>query len=112
MSSIETIDPSVLAEPFTVSMSTSRVSKPPSKSKVIQKPTISAYDEISDADADASNAEPEKDETELELERLVFGDDDGFRKELARHGDVESGAESAEGGDEDRDLDAVADADV
>ena len=91
-------------------MSTSSIPRPSGKSRLIHKPAESAYDELSDADV--SDAELEKDETELELERLVFGDDDGFKKELAKHGDAGSGAESADGDDEDRDLDAVADADV
>ena len=93
-------------------MSTLNVPKPPSKSKTILQPAESAYEELSDASV--SDAELEKDETELELERLVFGDDEGFKRELGRHGATESGIESAEEEeeDEDRELDAVADADV
>ena len=105
--------PSILLFGYTNAMSKVRVPKSANNSHLALKSTTPAYDELSDAED--SDVDMDKDETELQLERLVFGDDAAFKKELALHGDAKSGAESAEGeeeDDDDRDLDAVVDADV
>jgi len=62
----------------------------------------------------------EKDVTELELEKLVFGDDHGFRQQLQAYEDPESSndelmqldGEEVEDGEADSDLDAVKDNDL
>lgn len=81
-------------------------------------------DEDVDMDGPSQDEEevPEKDEAETKLEKLLFGDDQGFRDALRDHQDRELMAlseESDKEGDgvdkdetEDRDLDDVADADV
>lgn len=67
-------------------------------------------DESDDEDQIMSEAESEqKDETELELERLVFGDNAGFRDELKAFGDHREGEGDEQG---DNDLAGLADEDV
>ena len=91
-----------------------------------QQPTPPTQDELSDGFNAALQDDPmEKDETELELEKLVFGDDEGFREGLKSYrrdaGYLTSGREEGEDGDdigspqsetEEQDLDALEDADV
>ena len=60
-----------------------------------------------DDDELLSDSEPEKDETELELERLVFGDQVGFREEIKS---FRRGAPVGEDGD--NTLTAIDSADV
>ena len=65
----------------------------------------------------------EKDQTELELEKLVFGDDAGFRKslklqeqdtshEFSSSDEEKAGLEEADASGQDDNLEALADADV
>jgi U3 small nucleolar RNA-associated protein 18 len=83
-------------------------------------------DEDIDMDDETSSDEesvPEADESEKKLERMLFGDDAGFMgalksqqeradaMQLTLYSDEESGAEEGEGEDE-GDMDNVADADV
>ncbi|PWY92932.1 WD40 repeat-like protein [Aspergillus heteromorphus CBS 117.55] len=76
-------------------------------------------DETSSDESD----EPEKDDAEMKLERMLFGDDEGFRGALktqnerglvlADHSDEDSADEEGEGeGDDDVDLANVADSDL
>ena len=89
-----------------------------------QQPTSPTQDELSNA-SDSDQPIIEKDATELELEKLVFGDDAGFREGLKSYtqaaGISESSEEEGEGeeegagiGDvgEEEDLEGVHDADV
>lgn len=81
-------------------------------------------DEMNSNMSDDTDDIPEKDEAEKKLERLLFGDDEGFQgalksqKErsliaLSKESDDEgSDAEHEETGNEDQELDGVADADV
>ena len=80
-------------------------------------------DELSDGDRASEDGEAmEKDETELELEKLVFGDDAGFREGLKQYRNgITDSFDSASDKDivagsateaEEEDLDAVDDADV
>ena len=101
-----------------------RKSKPPRNAVVDQDRTFSRSPADDDSNAPSSDHESqdEKDETEIELEKLVFGDDAGFRKNLRppkakSYGDEMSvGSESFEehGSDQhdNEDLTALADADV
>lgn len=75
----------------------------------------------SEGESDSDEDIPEKDEVEERLEKLLFGDDDGFRAALKSHGGQQhstdlvmlSDKEDGEGEDEDdQNLDDVADADV
>ena len=89
-----------------------------------QQPTPSTHDELSEeADSLVQDNPMEKDQTELELEKLVFGDDKGFREGLGSYewenGDVENGMGSAkentaseDGVAEEQDFNALEDADV
>ena len=88
-----------------------------------QQPTPPTQDELSDGYGVLEDGGPmEKDETELELEKLVFGDDAGFREGLKLYrndtvdtSDERSGEDVAAGSAEDAevgDLNAVDDVDV
>ncbi|MCJ1419614.1 hypothetical protein MMC32_005969 [Xylographa parallela] len=93
------------------------------KAVIRQQPTPPTQDEFSDDYRASDEGETmEKDETELELEKLVFGDDAGFREglKLYRNDTVDSIEEGSEddvvdnsaGKVEEGDLDAVDDADL
>ncbi|MCJ1287700.1 hypothetical protein MMC26_007052 [Xylographa opegraphella] len=93
------------------------------KATIRQQPTPPTQDELSDGYGASEDGEAmEKDETELELEKLVFGDDAGFREglKLYRNDTVDLTKERSEedvviGGTEEvaeGDLDAVDDADL
>ena len=94
------------------------------KAEARQQPTPSTHNELSeDVDSLMQDNPLEKDRIELELEKLVFGDDKGFREGLRSYGwengDVGNGLDSAEEGadsendiTEEQDLDALEDADV
>lgn len=82
-----------------------------------QQPTPLIHDELSNA-SDSDKEIIEKDATELELEKLVFGDDAGFREglrsyrqdaEISESSEEEEEAEVGIGGE---DLEGVQDADV
>ena len=98
----------------------SKVSKIP---EVRQQPTPPTHDELSDAPGDFEGEDLiEKDKTELELEKLVFGDNVGFREGLKSYKDEDGGLElsRAMGGEEEEaveveeevDLEALNDTDV
>lgn len=87
---------------------------------------IRSADEDVEMDDETSSDEesvPEKGEDELKLERMLFGDDEGFMSalkaqqereggmQLTLHSDAES-ASADEDGDDDGDLNNMADADV
>ena len=93
------------------------------KAVIRQQPTPPTQDEFSDDYRASDEGETmEKDETELELEKLVFGDDAGFREGLKLYRNdtvdsIEDGSEddvvdNSAGKVEEGDLDAVDDADV
>ncbi|MCJ1384781.1 hypothetical protein MMC17_007899 [Xylographa soralifera] len=93
------------------------------KAIIRQQPTPPTQDELSDGyDASGNGEAMEKDETELELEKLVFGDDAGFREGLKLYRNdtvdpIEEGSEEDVAVDsaeevEEGDLDAVDDADL
>lgn len=88
-------------------------------------PQIHSADEDIEMDDETSSDEesvPEKSEDELKLERMLFGDDEGFMgalkaqqeregaMQLTLHSDAESA--SADEGDDDGDMENMADADV
>lgn len=103
-----------------------RSSKGKKKAEAKQQPTPPTQDEHSDGFNVSGRDDPmEKDETELELEKLVFGDDEGFREGLKSYredtGYLGSGGDEGEEGEdissahsetEEQDLDALEDADV
>ncbi|MCJ1395192.1 hypothetical protein MMC18_008075 [Xylographa bjoerkii] len=104
-------------------MPTSQNKEGKRKAIIRQQPTPSTQDELSDGDGPSNHGEAmEKDETELELEKLVFGDDAGFREGLKLYrNDTADSIEDGSEGDvavgsveevEDGDLDAVDDADL
>lgn len=86
-----------------------------------QQPTLTTHDELSNA-SDSDQEIIKKDATELELEKLVFGDDAGFREGLRSYrqdagisefSEEEEEAEVEIGGiGEEEDLEGVQDADV
>ncbi|MCJ1316377.1 hypothetical protein MMC15_001698 [Xylographa vitiligo] len=93
------------------------------KAIIRQQPTPPTQDELSDGYGVLEDGGPmEKDETELELEKLVFGDDAGFREGLKLYrndtvdtSDERSGEDVAAGSAEDAevgDLNAVDDVDL
>ena len=70
-----------------------------------QQPTPPTHDELSDAPSDFHGADPtEKDATELELEKLLFGDETGFREGLKSYRDDDENIGTLQS--EDRDKDA------
>lgn len=103
-------------------MSNSRQSKIMKKAEIRQQPPSPTQDELFSGFNDSEiDRETKKDQTELELEKLVFGDDAGFREGLQSFGDdtpysYEDGSERdvipTEADTEEKDLDAVDDADV
>ncbi|MCJ1474102.1 hypothetical protein MMC13_002760 [Lambiella insularis] len=105
-------------------MSSSRNSEGKKKAASRQQPTPTTQDELSDQRSGGSENgnTMEKDQTELELEKLVFGDDDGFREglKLYRHENAGSAEHEVEedivpteaAADKEKDLDAVDDADL
>ncbi|MCJ1310851.1 hypothetical protein MMC25_004519 [Agyrium rufum] len=100
-------------------MSISRVgSKVRTKPSTSYLPTPPAQNDSDDFGGFGSSDEEEKqkDKIELELERLLFGENEDFKKQLATYGKGE-GSPNEEGEDgsvdeEERELDAVADADL
>ena len=94
------------------------------KAEARQQPTPPTHDELSeDGDSIMQDNPMDKDQTELELEKLVFGDDEGFREGLRSYGredggigngldSADNGAASENGITEERDFDALEDADV
>lgn len=87
-------------------------------------PVLPAPDQLSDA-SKSDRELNEKDATELELEKLVFGDDEGFREGLKSYGQNAGLSESSEEeeekeeeenpgalGEEEGDLEGVHDEDV
>lgn len=89
-----------------------------------QQPTLPKSETLVDAESSDIGSNKGKDETELELERLIFGDDTGFKEglKLYRLGTLETVHEDhhkagegggGEGGSgEEEDLEALEDADV
>ena len=85
--------------------------------------TSPSHDELTQNYSDLESEElDEKESTELELEKLVFGDDEGFRASLSAHQRVLTPNDSKIDGKESRNIwaasdaeegfEAVADADV
>lgn len=115
-----------MCESVIFTMQKTRNSKGKNKAEARQQPTPSTQDELSDGFNAAGQDHPmEKDETELELEKMVFGDDKGFREGLKSYrqdagylgsgrneGEEEDDIGSAHSETEEQDLDALQDADV
>lgn len=111
---------------FILTMQKTRSNKGKKKAEIRQQPTPPTQDELSDGLNALEHDDPmEKDETELELEKLVFGDDEGFREGLRSYrqdvgylgsGRDDDGREDDMDGPysetEEQDLDALEDADV
>lgn len=71
------------------------------KTQNTEKPSRSAQDDHITDQSDGNSNDPEKDEVEEELERLVFGDEDGFKRGLKLQ--TQHGLEGAS--EEDEELD-------
>lgn len=107
----------------TADMAQSKPRMPPQKPDSVHQPLPAAQDELSDAFEGLDSDDPmEKDETEVELEKLVFGDDAGFREALNSYNEgasptkLEANAEdhqnAAQVSDGEQGLQGVDDADV